>query len=353
VQKLQFRFLISALLIASVYNPSMGQSGGRSTYDFLNLTQSARIAAIGSNFLPVRDHDVTLALSNPSIISPEMHKNLSLGYVAYPGINYGSVTYSHTFSKAGSFIGAIQYVNYGKFQRYDEAETHLGEFSANEMALAVGWGRQLSPHFSIGANGKLIYSQLDSYNSLGIAVDVAGSYFTLDNGFTATLIGRNIGSQIIPYTAGNYEPLPFELQIGLAQQLKHIPVRFYQLFTNLQRWDLSYTDPNNPDNQADPITGETEEKSGISKFADNLMRHIVLGGEVTIAKVFSLRLGYNYLKRQEMKLYTKSGLAGFSLGVGLRIKMFSISYTYVKYQPGKYNPNYFTLAVNFQELVKK
>ncbi len=343
--------LITGLLLPCA--TANAQSGGRSTYDFLSLTQSARIAAIGGNFLTVRDNDISLAAANPSLITPEMHQNLALGFVAYPGIKYGSVTYAHSFEKAGSFIGALQYVNYGKFQKYDEAENHLGEFSANEMALLIGWGRMLSPHFSIGANGKLIYSQLDTWNSFGIAVDVAGSYFTLDNSFSVSLIGRNIGTQIVPYTPGNYEPLPFELQIGLTQQLKHIPVRFYQLLTNLQRWDLSYTDPADPDNQADPITGEVEERSGLSKFADNLMRHIVLGGEVTIAKVLSLRLGYNYLKRQEMKLYTKSGLAGFSLGVGLRIKMFSVSYTYVKYQPGKYNPNYFTLAVNFQALVKK
>jgi hypothetical protein len=330
-----------------------GQSGGMATYDFLELSQSARIAAIGGNFLAVRDNDITLALANPSLVTPEMHKNLAMNFVIFPGIKYGSCVYSHTFKKAGSFTGGIQFVSTGTIKRYDASENPLGEFSANEMAFHVGWGRQLSPHFSIGANGKLIYSQLEEYNSFGIAVDVAGSYWTLDNAFTASLIGRNIGAQLDPYRPGQYEALPFEIQIGLTEQLKHIPVRFYQLLTHLQRWDLSYTDPNNPSNQADPITGQTEEKSGLARFADNLMRHIVIGAEVTIAKVLAIRLGYNYLKRQEMKLYTKSGLAGFSVGIGLRVKMFSIGYTYAKYQPGKLNPNYFTLAINFGEFTRK
>lgn len=87
-----------------------------------------------------------------------------------------------------------------------------------------------------------IYSQLADYYSFGIAVDVAGTYTTKDDLFTASLIGRNIGAQIVPYRTGEREPLPFELQIGLSQRLRHIPVRFSQLITHLERWDLSYTD---------------------------------------------------------------------------------------------------------------
>lgn len=214
-------------------------------------------------------------------------------------------------------------------------------------------GRALSPHFNIGANAKLIYSSLDVYRSFGIAVDVAGTFSTNEDVFTASLIARNIGYQIVPYTPGNHEPLPFQLQLGLSERLKHIPVRFYELFSDLQKWDLAYTDPNDPANQQDPITGETKTKSGISKFADNFMRHVVLGGEITIAKVFAIRLGYNYRDRQEMKLYSKAGLAGFSLGFGLRIKMFNISYTRTSMQAGGQNPNYFTVAVNLSEFAKK
>ena len=83
------------------------------------------------------------------------------------------------------------------------------------------------------------------------------------------------------------------------------------------------------------------------------MRHVVLGGEITIARVFAIRLGYNYRDRQEMKLYGKAGLAGFSLGLGLRIKMFNISYTRASMQTGGQNPNYFTVGVNLSEFTKK
>jgi len=344
---------ISVLIFFAGFSDIFAQSGSSGTFEFLNLTNSARIAAIGGNFLPVKDNDVTIALANPSVISPEMNNSLAMSFVNYMAANYGFVTYAHSFNKIGNFAGTFQFISYGSFTGADASGNITGNFTASEYALNIGWGRALSPHFNIGANFKFIYSALDVYRSFGIAVDVAGTYTSTDDIFNACIIARNIGYQVVPYTAGNHEALPFQLQLGLSEKLKHIPVRFYELFADLQQWDLSYTDPNDPANQQDPITGETKTKSGISKFADNFMRHLVLGTEITIAKVFAIRLGYNYRERQELKLYGKTGLSGFSLGFGLRIKMFNISYTRVSMQAGGINPNYFTVAVNLSEFAKK
>jgi len=348
----RLNFLVLLFILTS--GSSFAQIGGRQTYEFLNLTNSARVAGLGGDFLAIKDHDITLTLANPSLISSEMHNNLSLSYVNYfTGPNYGYVMYSRTFNKAGSFVGSFQYINYGKFTAADETGLQTGEFSASEYALNIGWARSLGPLFSIGANGKLIYSSLESYHSFGIAVDVAGTYKSKNELFTASLVARNIGAQIVTYRPGNREPLPFKLQAGISQRLRHIPVRFSFLYDHIEKWDLSYDDPNDPDNQQDPITGETETKSGFSEFADNLIRHIVIGTEVTIAKVFDIRLGYNYGRRQELKLYNRAGLSGFTYGFGLRIKMFNFSYTRATYQAGSLNPNYVTLTVNLGGFTKK
>jgi hypothetical protein len=354
VHTIQRASLFALSFVLLVVHPVAAQIGGRSTYDFLARTNSARVAALGGDFLAVRDNDISLALTNPSLITPEMNNFLVLDYAnlrnAY---NYGDIMYSKTFSKAGSFTGAFQFIDYGKFTATDETGLVLGDFTAAEYALNIGWGRQLTPFLSIGANGKLVYSQLESYHSFGLAVDVAGTFFAKDDAFTASLVARNIGYQVVPYVAGERDPLPFELQLGMSSKLKHIPLRFSLLYNNLEKWDLSYTDPNDPGNKPDPITGEVKTKSGVSEFADNFMRHIVLGAELTIAKVLALRIGYNYRERQEMKLYERTALSGFSYGAGLRIKMFTLSYTRVQYQPGGLNPNYLSFAMNLGGFSKK
>ncbi len=354
MHRLQKLFLSLFIFLALSPLLSSGQTGGNSTYDFLNLTNSARVAGMGGDFLAVKDNDITTTLTNPSLITPEMHNNIAFNFVNYfKDLNYGFLEYSRTFNKAGSFVGTFQFVDYGKIVRADETGVITGDFHPSEYALNIGWGRQLGPHFSIGANGKLIYSQLDIWHSFGIAVDVAGSYTSKDNLFTASLIAKNIGIEVVPYTAGNQEPLPFEMQAGISVGFRHLPFRFSLLYNHIEKWDLLYTDPTNPANATDPITGETKTQSGVSKFADNMMRHIVLGGELTIAKVLAIRIGYNYQRRQELKIYNHAGLSGFSLGAGIRIKMFSVSYTRATYMGGAINPNYITFTCNLQEFSKK
>jgi len=166
--------LFSVFFCASIF----GQTGGNNTYEFLNLPVSARVAALGSNMLVAKDNDLSLAIINPSLIDDKLHHQLSLSFAEYiSDVNYGSVAYSHTFKKVGSFAGALQFINYGRFLETDEAGMTYGNFSGGEYALTLGWGRKLHKNFLLGANLKMIYSQLEKYNSFGVAVDVAGTYF--------------------------------------------------------------------------------------------------------------------------------------------------------------------------------
>lgn len=349
MRKFLYLLIIPGILLTT---GASAQSGGDGVYEFLNMPNSARIAAMGGNFLAIDDDDITISLANPSLITEQMSTNLGLSFVNYyAGINYGFAQYGQNFKNVGMFVGTMQYINYGTFTEADAAGNKYGEFSAGEYALNIGWGRWLAPRWSIGANLKFIYSSLETYNSFGMAVDIAGTYSNREQKFTASLIARNIGYQVVAYRSGNHEPVPFELQAGVSKGLKHLPLTFSALFTHLERWDLSYDDPNNPSG-TDPITGEPIGRSGIEEFADNFMRHLVLGAELKIARVLSLRAGYNYGRRQEMKVPTKLSTIGFSWGFGIRISKFHISYSRAAYHLVG-SPNYFTLTFNLSDFGKK
>ncbi len=347
----QYFLLIISVIFFTL--SSAAQVGGNSVYKFLNLTSSARTAAMGGNFLAVKDGDLTQALFNPSIIDPQMDNSLALSFVDYfTDVNYGFASYAKSFDKIGTYHATMQYINYGKFTYADETGQTYGDFSANELALNVGWGRSLDSLWSIGSNLKFIYSGLDEYQSFGIAVDVAGTYYNPKNKFTMSLIFRNIGSQLKPYTSGNFEPIPFEINFGISQRLKHLPFRYSVLLTNLQKWDLTYYDPNDPNNQVDPITGEVQDESGFSDFADKAMRHVVIGGEFIPSKHFLIRFGYNYQRRQELGVQSKMGMVGFSWGIGLRISKFQIDYSRATYHLNG-SPNYFTIRTNLSAFSKR
>jgi len=117
----KFRYTLSLILLFLIAGQAAGQTGGNNTFEFLNLPASARIAGLGDNYFASKDGDIGLALTNPSMIASDFDNNLSLNFVDYfSDINYGSVMYGNTFNKAGSFVGSLQFIDYGKFIYADE-----------------------------------------------------------------------------------------------------------------------------------------------------------------------------------------------------------------------------------------
>ncbi len=330
--------------------PCFSQTGGNNTYEFLNLATPARIVALGGSLISVKDNDLNLSFQNPSLLDSTMHNNLSLSYIDYfSDIQYGYAAYSRTYKKLGSFSAGMQFLDYGTFTSADVTGQINGQFTAAEYALNLSYARPIDSIFAVGATLKTIYSVLGEYSSMGNAIDLGGIYTHKNKLTSAGLVIKNVGMQWKSYYADR-EPIPFEIQLGFSQKISHAPFRVNFTFTHLEKWDLTYTDPSI--STADPITGETVEKSRVSRFSDKLSRHIVFGGEILLSKNFHLRVGYNFQRRQELKLDTRYGITGFSFGFGLKINRFHLSYGYAKYHLAG-GPNHFTISTNLSEFSKK
>lgn len=340
------------MLLLLVPVVGISQESGKYAFTFLEQPISARIVALGGNMAAIYDHDITLGLVNPSLINAGMNNDFALSYVNFfAGINYGLAQYSRTFNQLGSFLASIQYVNYGKFVYANPDGTRSGTFGAADYALTVGWGRELSPNFSIGATGKLIYSYYETYKAFGIAVDVAGTYRN-EGGWVFSLVASNIGTQLRGYVSGKTAPLPFDMQLAFSKRLEHVPFRFSVVVDHLEKWNLSYNNPLNPAGGIDPITGKPISLSRVSKFGDKLMRHFIFGGEIYLGKNVVLRAGYNYRRRRELANSQRRGLVGFSWGLGIRVSHFEIDYARSSYQLSN-SPNYFTIITSLDEFTRR
>lgn len=332
-------FFLSAPLLYS-------QSGGNNIYEFLNLAVPARVASLGGNLISVKDNDLNLSFQNPSLLDSTMHNSLSLSYIDYfTDIRYGYAAYARTYKGIGNFSAGMQFLDYGSFTAAAVTGEITGQFSASEYALNLGYSRPLDSMFSVGATLKTIYSKLDEYLSLGNALDIGGIYNNNRRNISAALVIKNIGKEWKTYHIV-HEPLPFEIQMGVSKKIPHAPFRVNFTLIHLEKWNLTYVDPTVP--TVDPITGDPIVKSKLSIFGDKLARHFVFGGEVLLTKNFNLRVGYNYLRRQELKLETRSGIAGFSFGFGLKIYKFNLSYGFAKYHLAG-GPNHFTISTNLSD----
>lgn len=331
---------------------AQAQSGDTYAYSFLTFSPSARLSAMGGKLISVHDDDPSLILYNPSSIRKDFHTSLFANFTDYFGdAFYGSALYSHTFKKAGSFAFGMQAVSYGKFTKTDVNGFEEGKFTAGDYVLTAGWGRQLDSTWSIGASLKLIYSDYESYRSFGFACDVAGSYHNPKKGISLTLLFQNIGSQLKPYTTGNFEKLPFDIEFAFSQRLKHLPVRYHITAHSLYKWNLAYVGPNDPTLETDGVTGNIKYPSKASQFFDNFFRHLVFGIEIIPSKYFSLQFAYNHQRHQEMKIPQKRSFAGFSYGFSINIHSIQIGFSRMHYAVGAV-PNYFTFSCNIEELSK-
>jgi hypothetical protein len=304
------------------------QIGGNNTFEFLNLPISARVAALGGNVISAKDNDLNITLTNPATLTDSMNNNVALSYVNYfADINYGYVAYARKIKHIGMMSGGIQYLDYGKFKKVDEFDNSLGSFKASDMSINLSYANFVfDSNLVVGATLKTIYSQMETYYSWASAVDLGAVYNRPSRNFTVGFVIKNIGRQWKPYTVGNYEKLPFEMQIGFTKKPKHVPFRLSVTYENLEQWDLTYVDPNNPTPNKDPLTGKTIKQSKFKKYGDLFMRHVVIGGEFLISKNFFLRGGFNYQRRKELSILEKKGMTGFSFGFGFKVYKLHVSY---------------------------
>ena len=321
-------------------------------YRALTDANSARVVALGGLPLPMHDGDLQTVVFNPSSISPEMNNQMVLSYVGdfNIGTNFATAQYSHTFEKLGSFAASVQYYNYGSMQYVSESGNVDGStFNVSDYAVTLGWGRELTDKWSIGANLKYAGVQYESGQAGALGVDVAATYWSYSN-WAFTLTARNIGRQIYSRELNvTNKWLPFSVDFMASKKLNHLPLTIILGYKDIQHWNKLYKDPLDLSGYYDPITGQYQEPSKASKFFTNLGCHLVVGGELALGKNLFLRASYNYETFRNMGVPEKRSLVGFSVGFGVRIKAFQIDYARSRNNIVG-SPNFLTLRVDLSKL---
>lgn len=347
------RRLLSFCIGFLAFTSLSAQIGGSSAFMSLDLPMSARMSALGGKSCGINDNDLNLAIWNPSLLRPEMSSQLALSFADYfSDIKYGYAGGAWHFNNVGTFSLYATRIDYGTFRETDESGNILGEFTAGEYGINVGYSRVIDSNFTVGANLKFIQSNMYLWNANALAADLAMNYNLPSKNFSVSFLIRNIGFVMKQYTSGNDEKLPFEVEAGFSFKPKHMPFRFSMGLQHLEVWDLTYSDPNNPPQLVDPLTGDSIKVSQFKTFADKLARHCIFGGEILIGKAFSIRMGYNYQRRKELLVDTKRGMAGFSFGIGFRVYKFHFSYALAKYHIAGAT-NTFTLTATLSEFYRK
>ncbi|TNE53377.1 MAG: type IX secretion system protein PorQ [Bacteroidetes bacterium] len=333
------------------------QIGGKGAFSVLDLPFNARSAALGNDFISSRDQDVNMGVQNPALYNQKMDRHLGVnqGLLA-GGINMGMISYGRKLNDSINWGASFRYSSYGIMDRYDEAGILTGKLYAGDFIFGIGASKKIplkqkkndslppdqQAAFHIGVNSNLLYGQYERQTKLGLAFDLAASYEVPASNFFLTAVLKNVGAQF------DRSPslTPWELQLAVAHKVKHAPFRFTLLMHHLNTFDLTYTDPNQrPD--IDPLTGDTIPIT-LPGFGEKVFRHLSYQVELIFSKNLHLRTAFDYHRRQELKVSERPGIAGFSFGIGMYFKRFSLDYGLIAYSAAGYS-NLITLTTNLEK----
>lgn len=324
-----------ALILFSSSLLTQAQDGTR-VYEFLNLTTSAKHAALGGYNVTSWDSDPNNALANPALMNREMHGQFGINYVTHiADVKNASFSGVYRLSDVDYVSLHGQYLDYGDIVGTDEIGTITGDFKAKDAAITLGYAREIADYWTVGANIKYINSSIEMYKSSAIGVDLGISFHDFDDRTKVGLVFRNIGKQIQTFS-GKRERLPLQVNLGVAHELEHVPLELSLTLHDLQKFDISQT-----------YNKSGQEVNTGRKIAD----HIAVGAELFPGKDFNLRLGYNFKRGNELAIEGVRSLSGLTYGFGVRMNAFRIEFGHSNYHTSG-GANHFSLLINLDRIVQ-
>ena len=274
-------------------------------YTFLRLPVSAHAAALGGDNITISDDDPTMIFHNPALISNTSDKSINLNFMTYmEGSKSASASFIKAWGERATWGVSAQYMDYGSMKETTIDNIEVGTFSAKDIAIAGTFAYLLGNRWSGGITLRVISSSIAGYNSMAIATDLGLNYLDDERGWSISAVAKNLGGQVKAFQ-DTYEKIPFDLQVGISKEFNAAPLRCSATFSRLNRWDTSF------------------------------IQHLAVGADVFIGESVYIAAGYNFRRREEMKISegdsSSSHGAGLSIGAGLTLKRFKLGVAYAKY----------------------
>ncbi len=282
------------------------QPGDPTVFSVVRLEPSARIAALAGAATAIGQDDPSATFLNPALIGMDMERMLSVSYQNHlADINAAFLSYVGGVGKLGTAMGGIRYLSYGSFPRADGNGFQDGTtFTAYESVITLGLARRHGERLSYGVSFNGFLSGIDGQTASAVAAD-AGVYYYMDGqstGLSASI--HNVG-RVVSSVGQQSDDLPFDLRLGAAKRLTHLPLMITVMGYNLHDWG-----------------------GANDSFASQVLKHLAFGGEFYLGTALRLRIGYNHRRHEELKTDSRLDLAGVGLGFGIEVTRFRFDYAY-------------------------
>ncbi len=209
-------FISSVLFLIPVF--SFSDSVSTTGVQFLEIPAGVRGAGMGGMFTAVAD-DVSTMYWNTAGLAQLNNIELNLLHVAYfAGTDYEFLGAALPL-QPGSTLGLSASFDFvPSFNSTNNPAAIPG--SANDLAVALGYGQTFGDNFALGIGGKFISSNLVTYSAIGEAMDAGLLLYTKEKDWTLGLSVQNVGqiSNFSDYSS--QEKLPLVYRSGLVYRFQ-------------------------------------------------------------------------------------------------------------------------------------
>lgn len=311
-------------IFCSIFSAQAQYTNGLSAFTYLNQLNNARNAGVGGRLYAVHDQEVGLSLDQPALLTKQQHQQIHTSLGMLPsGVNYGTIV-TAIQTKWGVFAPYIRYMNYGSFKQTNLEGLQTGTFNALDYNIGASYSYAPNPHFKLGAQMSLLGSHLERFSAFGITSHFSAQLISQKE-FLVFAVGlRNAGFIFKDYTAQANSKLPLDIYGALSYRLAHAPFRFHLIGHSLNNAENIWLDPKAKES-IDPLTGDTI-PIYLPNISEKIANHLHFQLELIPKGAVQMRMGFDYNRRQQMKLTDFPGLAGFSFGTRLHSKRFDLDY---------------------------
>ncbi len=306
--------------------------GGSTVFNFLNQPNSAQLSALGGINISNISNDVGLSFNNPALFRDNMHQQFNASFNNFlAGIkNYSLSSAFHADNINTNFAFGINYFDYGNIPQTDAAGNVLGNFHPTDYVMQVSASHIYMERFWYGMTFKYMNSNYGLYKSNGIAFDIGVVYHDSANLFQASVLIKNLGTQLKTYDGSNQKSeLPFDIEAGVTKRLTKAPIQFSLTAHHLQAFNIYYNDTTFNANEGGSLANNVT--------VDKIFSHLVFAAQFFIGDKLEITSGYNFLRRHDLNAYNQAnGLNGLTLGLGLLLKKL-----HIRYATGFYQQNMF------------
>ncbi len=251
---------------------------GTTSANFLKIGVGAKATAMGEAFTALAD-DGSSIYWNPAGLTQINDKQFFATYNTwFQSISQGYLSYILPFGE--NRVGfALNYVDMGKIQGYDEAGLPTHQFGASNFLFQIAYAKKMAKNFSLGISvGYLSDTIEDSKESSYLGT--GGILIKPWNNFSLGLAIQNLGGNL------GDDPLPIVLKAGIGIKMETLTLAV----------DAGMPNDNNT--------------------------YFCVGLEWRLGETFALRTGY--------RTNQDSG-PGYTAGMGFKTSSFRLDYAYVPY----------------------